>query len=501
MSGVKFMGKDPLGLAKGIRVDSEGNIGVQPIGSILAQALVVNTSLTIAQSMAVSLVVKPIATPYKAIIHFEKTYNGIDWSPLLASGQYNIDSPGWYMANLEGATAIRYVYDNQYASGFVVDVYNNLPTKQKSNSKLDLPSKRYAPSPPRVLPTLINTSGNRASDINPSIPGVVYGYGGVYIRKSKDYGVTWTALTRPWTTGTVRLFKRLSNGSLIVAVLDVDGTGLNKVYVSDVNELNFVEKITYAKGYADPWGGYSAYDNIVVLMPYVTQPRLSTDEIKMYLSFDFGVTFKEIFSAPTLDGWHNHDIAYDPYDDIIWMVSGDGSKHNNVYYTFDHGDKWYTLWDIGKCPYQFTNIACLPDAIVFGLDDVAKHGMYALPRLSTKSEYRTWSDLAKPAYLVRPTVDLAAAVPSTKPAVRYDIPDVPTMYMAARVETAELIATKNGRDYYTIWSLAADVDIAATTGLLSMFGPDDDGYLTGLYQVSGGVPMLWKAKAPLWIEI
>ena len=106
---------------------------------------------------------------------------------------------------------------------------------------------------------------------------------------------------------------------------------------------------------------YDDLRNIVVLASYgkFGESRFG------YLSVDGGVTFKQIFEAEgDTSHYHIHDIAYDQYQDRIWIASGDYTS-DKIYFSDDRGTTWTVAHGTG---YQSTTIVPMPDYVIFGSD-------------------------------------------------------------------------------------------------------------------------------------
>ncbi|MDM0667927.1 BppU family phage baseplate upper protein [Clostridium perfringens] len=130
------------------------------------------------------------------------------------------------------------------------------------------------------------------------------------------------------------------------------------------------------------WGGFTqldSYNNIVLLSEYrlPAKHHLPWAETngggKLYLSEDFGKTFKAIFDIPInyADGGlgtHIHAIKYDPYENIIWLVTGDGVNHQMIWYSLDKGENWYKSVDFKQSVIQMTAIYPLRNCVLFASD-------------------------------------------------------------------------------------------------------------------------------------
>lgn len=84
----------------------------------------------------------------------------------------------------------------------------------------------------------------------------------------------------------------------------------------------------------------------------------------MYFSEDGGRTFSVLKEGDTFNSGNNHwhSVAYDPYDDSVWVSQGDGDN-SRVYYTSDWGENWQPI--LGVHP---TAIYAFPNRVAFGRD-------------------------------------------------------------------------------------------------------------------------------------
>lgn len=131
------------------------------------------------------------------------------------------------------------------------------------------------------------------------------------------------------------------------------------------------------------WGGFTqldVYKNIVLLSEY-RQPakhgqswESTNGGGKLYMSDDYGKTFKAIFDLPVNMGierskyTHIHAIKYDPYENIVWIVTGDSLTNQMIWYSLDHGQNWYTSTEFRESAVQMTAIYPLRNCVLFGTD-------------------------------------------------------------------------------------------------------------------------------------
>lgn len=136
-------------------------------------------------------------------------------------------------------------------------------------------------------------------------------------------------------------------------------------------------------GFINGWL-FDARDNVVVIGGYFSGDGsgATRGKGKLWISTDYGKTFKNIFDAETTslpkgDGFHIHGCAYDQYWNRVWMVVGDSTQASTpgkVYYCDNHSDATPT-WTI--LPYnrdseggyeQWCTVYPMKDSILFGAD-------------------------------------------------------------------------------------------------------------------------------------
>ncbi len=96
---------------------------------------------------------------------------------------------------------------------------------------------------------------------------------------------------------------------------------------------------------------------------YVTR-RLQEDEtVALFRSDEEGRNFEIVYEFPALVVRHIHAVQWDPYDDVLWMGTGDGDEQSRVGFSKDLGETF--LW-VGQDSQDFRTVN-----FVFAEDHVA----------------------------------------------------------------------------------------------------------------------------------
>ncbi|WP_075620410.1 WD40/YVTN/BNR-like repeat-containing protein [Paenisporosarcina indica] len=457
----------------------------------------VNKMISIDKCLAI-FNVKPTATPISAVIHFEfSSDDGLTWDSLLVrpinSGipQEYIMIPGIFYADIQHATHIKYVRDLAHDNFFTVKVkfVSNLTLQNETTRS----TKRYTPVPARLSPIIRSTIGREISDVTPD--GTIYAYGGLNLYKSTDLGISWIPIQSPFTQGNISRFKKLSSRELLIIGNNLDGKKGLQVWKSDPNEKS-IHKVAVLDTVSDAnsFWGLESYDNIILFAPYVLQPRKSNQILKAYISRDYGQSWQSIFQAPVIDSWHFHNIKLDPYESRIWLLSGDGSKKTNVWFTDDWGQNWSSLWPEGESPVQFTDLAILPHCLIFGMDDNKGRGFFRLDKTTNRLSAGALNSQMHEAFFIDKIGTPADATGTF-------ITHQNVAYLPTESPRGLLTATMDGINYYVLWDYTQQ-PTGPVEGL-SYFSATITGKLIGYFKddSSKSSPFIWVADQPKWIEI
>lgn len=182
------------------------------------------------------------------------------------------------------------------------------------------------------------------------------------LKKSSDLGQSNTTIytfAQPIKRATV-----LDNGNCLVLLSD------NTLHLSVDSFTTFNQVMNFGNTPPHVLFGISEYKQYVLMTEYGTVPSGFPGK-KVYLSTDYGLTFTSIFNLDEWglsSGYHTHSAVYDPYEQLIWLCTGDGQANQMIFYSADLGSTWHKASEIGYAPTQATNIMPLRDCVLFGSD-------------------------------------------------------------------------------------------------------------------------------------
>jgi len=460
--------------------------------------LMKNKKMIITKNRLAIFNVQPDINPISAVMHFEASSDGgATWDSLWVRSIYggvpqeHIMMPGIFFSDVQHATHIRYVsvlthknYFNVQVK-FVADI-----TLQYENRRS---SRRFAPVPARINPIIRSTSGREITYVTSD--GIVYAFGGLYLYKSIDLGLTWDLIPSCFTGGNVTRFRKLPTGELLIIGNNLDCKNGLQVWKSDKGEKNFRKVSTLdTVSDANSFWGLEVYDQIILFAPYVSQPRKALQTLNAYISRDNGESWEVIFKAPSIDSWHFHSIKLDPYESKIWLLNGDGTEHTNIWFTDDWGKTWESLWPVGHGPVQFTDLAVLPNCLIFGMDDNKGRGFMRLDKPINRLSAGGLKSLMHEAFFID-------KIGSPADATGMLVTKSNVAYLPSESPRGLLTATMDGFDYYVLWDYTKQP--TGTVEGLSYFSATDTGKLIGYFKDNNlkGNLFIWIADQPKWVEI
>ena len=179
-------------------------------------------------------------------------------------------------------------------------------------------------------------------------------------------------------------------------------TNKGRVLVSDEERTELKEAFTFKAGYTQNTWGHDKYKNYILLASY-GKHNADNPPREVYLSKDHGETWEKIFDKPIskmLDPgyYHIHDVAFDPYSNMILISVGDG-VNRQIHYSYDFGKTWHDVFDervydkVNMAPIHPTSILPFPDGIAFGSDELPEGiSWWKRPENVEKPEIR-WEDI------------------------------------------------------------------------------------------------------------
>jgi len=103
---------------------------------------------------------------------------------------------------------------------------------------------------------------------------------------------------------------------------------------------------------------------------YLAQYSLNpdrTDPIRLWRSEEDGQRFREIHRFDPGAVRHIHFVREDPFDDSLWMGTGDRDAESGLYRSVDHGESWEVVGHGGQ-EWRAVGVAFRPEAIYWGTD-------------------------------------------------------------------------------------------------------------------------------------
>lgn len=90
------------------------------------------------------------------------------------------------------------------------------------------------------------------------------------------------------------------------------------------------------------------------------------NETKLYRSLDNGITFETILTFPQ-NIRHIHFVKYDPYEDCLWLGTGDADNECHLMRSCDNGDTWETV-GTGNQDWRAIGVCFNEDYLIWGTD-------------------------------------------------------------------------------------------------------------------------------------
>lgn len=154
----------------------------------------------------------------------------------------------------------------------------------------------------------------------------------------------------------VRMINRAGDGNLLAGCADA------KIYRSTDNGASWTEvfdtEAVSLESTFPVYNSFSVFDKFVV----TCNNNNSTVQNEIWLSRDYGENWELMWECAYPIG-HFHMVRYDPYEGLIWAVSGDSGAKDMIYVSDDFGDTWQHL-EPGH-HIRATDIIPLPNHVLF----------------------------------------------------------------------------------------------------------------------------------------
>ena len=373
-TGVRFVGKDPDGIAKAVSVNDDGVLLVELLGSLLVGEVAENPTANTILGRMKSLESK-IDTLGVAI---DSILAKIIASPATEAKQTALEA-------LVGTLTDTAVNDPT-ASGTIIALLKGLITQMQGDgaSGKSMPVQLYGSYVPQKYPIVDNNFifkgglGQRPFGIDKN--GRIYSYTDTVLQYSDDQMANNTTLYSFSENGLranrLSLVTLLDSGRILASLRETSQTPEGRaLYLSnkftDQSDITFTKvlQLSASKNTIYNRFGFDFHGEILLVGEYS-----SLYGRYVYMSTDGGETWKTIFDYENYivnpnATRHIHDVCYDPYHGGIWVVTGD-STNKNIFYSFDFGTTWKKIYEepeIGDM--QYLSVSATPYSIILGTDD------------------------------------------------------------------------------------------------------------------------------------
>lgn len=244
-----------------------------------------------------------------------------------------------------------------------------LSFNQNSFKKIERPKQT-----PSVGTPVINSSYEPVGFIKNN---VIYGNRETMLRRSTDYGKNWS-LVHDFVTSKPYITLISDTGRFIIVLEN------GELWTSDLTGANFTLRHTFEGGKPDGAFGFSMYKNMIFFAEYNPVKTPPTAK-RVIASFDGGASWATILNImDSPNNFHTHGVQYDPYEDIIWVVTGDGVQAKMIFYSVDRGLTWDKVAPWGLAPIQACTVIPLPECVLF-IGDSYQVGVhrYVRPKMGT----------------------------------------------------------------------------------------------------------------------
>lgn len=89
--------------------------------------------------------------------------------------------------------------------------------------------------------------------------------------------------------------------------------------------------------------------------------------VSLYRSSDDGSRFDQVLEFAPGDIRHIHFVQWDPFENCLWMGTGDSDSESRLYRSWDDGDQWELIGG-GSQLWRAVGVAFTPEALYWGTD-------------------------------------------------------------------------------------------------------------------------------------
>lgn len=173
----------------------------------------------------------------------------------------------------------------------------------------------------------------------------------------------------------VRAFLKLKNGSILIVIS-------RKMFLLSNGSLR--EVFSFEHGIGPLTNGLCEDPKGNIYLGEYFPNNTRKIPVKLYKSEDQGRTWQIILSLKGIR--HIHCVQYDPFDQKIWMCTGDKDKESSILFSEDEGETWIC---IGKNDQMFRTMSLLftKDHVYWGTDTPSRQSyIYRYHRKTGKIE-------------------------------------------------------------------------------------------------------------------
>ncbi|MCC6458003.1 MAG: hypothetical protein IT328_23815 [Caldilineaceae bacterium] len=320
--------------------------------------------------------------------------------------------------------------------------------------------------------------------------------------KSTDEAANWAVLTYQLPNNTffpspIIAARVMGDGNVVVWCYN------GNIYRSNANTLDtgFTQVGTTVNNPGKtPTNAYGTfvYNQYAMYNEYGNEPANNA-----HYSNDYGATWINVLTLPTdavpADQNHMHNVAYDQYDDMLWVVNGD-MGNRMIWYSLDQGTTWTQLCDFGEFGSigNMIQVIPLPECILLLTDDDLS-GAYKLRRRRNPNQGYTIDDLE----LAYKVATVTGSLPvGTRPVIQYG--DDACCYFSFEFYSSSqsallshIYATRDGVAFYDIAQSSYTPTGSGAFGVSCLMGPASNGYIYGQHSQGAGRYLI-RFAAPTW---
>lgn len=358
---------------------------------------------------------------------------------------------------------------------------------------------RVRPNTLSLAPTLSGPGGGNSPGWLSRDRTTLFSVSGArFVRWSTNSGDTWIGHTFEFDAG-VTAVRDLLDGEILVFTGRspglVGGIWRSTGWAANKTTATFAKVHTASAPdvYFHHGWSISIHENIVLAAEYGTKVA-GANARYVYMSLDYGRTWKIIYTLSGAAEHHMHGVAYDKWWKRIWISFGDVTA--GVLYSDDMGETWQTAGNLtGAGSLKCTTIVPMRKCVLF-LSDTNPNGVWRAPRTSRRSQ-----PVLELAYRLN-TATHITHIGAT--AYRAQLPNAPYLLTftldsgGTGVQSPGIVlATVDGYAFHEIWR---DADTFAAGGIAAMVGPTVQGQYVGYSADSRNEPgyTMVRMAAPSW---